>query len=69
MARMAQVNKAIKAEFPELDIEMVKGRGYFYFSGSDGFGMVDSVFSHPSATSTEDAIVLAIDEIRSAYDR
>lgn len=42
MSNMAKVNKAIKKTFPDLDIEAVRGCGYVYFSGVDGFYRVAS---------------------------
>ena len=63
MANFKQVNKAVKAKFPTLDIEVVRGVGYVYFDGEDGLGVVDSIMTHPTSTSTDDLIRLAIDAI------
>lgn len=58
MANFKAVNKAVRALYPSLDIEVVRGDGYVYFSGGDGFGLVSSVWAHPTSTSTEDLIEL-----------
>lgn len=36
-ATLKNLNEFIKQECPDLDIEMVKGKGYFYFIGEDGY--------------------------------
>lgn len=54
MANFAAVNKALKAAYPLLDIEAVRGQGYVYFGGNDGFDKIDSIFVHPVSTSTSD---------------
>lgn len=61
MANFAAVNKALKAAYPALDIEVVRGRGYVYFSGNDGFDKIDSIFVHPTSTSTADLTRLVIE--------
>lgn len=63
MANMAAVNKALKADYPLLDIEAVRGQGYVYFGGDDGFDKIDSIFVHPTITSTEDMIRLVIEAV------
>lgn len=67
MANIREVNKAIKSEFPALDIEVVRGEGYLYFDGDDGFDVVDSVYTHPTSTSTATAIRLCIASIRDVF--
>jgi len=64
VANMAAVNKAIKAQFPYLDIEAVRGSGYVYFVGDDGLDKVYSIYSHPPATPTSLMIQMAIEEIQ-----
>jgi len=38
------LNAEIARRYPSLDIELVKGRGYFYFDGDDGFDAIDSIY-------------------------
>lgn len=64
MANFKQVNKMVNRKFPHLDIEVVRGEGYVYFSGEDGYEL-RSIYTHPVSTSTEDVIRLAIEEIES----
>jgi hypothetical protein len=66
MANFRLLNKAIKEGYPTLDIEAVRGEGYVYFAGNDGFDKIDSIMAHPVSTSTEDMIWMAIDEIEAA---
>ena len=63
MANFAAVNKALKAAYPLLDIEAVRGDGYVYFGGDDGFDKINSIFVHPTSTSTEDMIRLVIEAV------
>lgn len=63
MANMAAVNKAIRRKFPALDIEAVRGAGYVYFHGVDGFDKVPSVYAHPPVTPTNDMIRLCVESI------
>lgn len=63
MANFRLVNKAIKEGYPALDIEAVRGDGYVYFQGDDGFNKVDSIMAHPVSTSTEDMICMVIESI------
>ena len=39
---MAKVQAHIDKQYPDLDIEFVKGGGYFYYAGMDGH-MLDSI--------------------------
>ena len=64
MANMTAVNKAIKARFPYLDIEAVRGSGYVYFVGDDGLDKVYSIYSPPTSTLTALMIQMAIEEIQ-----
>lgn len=63
MANMKQVNKAIKKAYPDLDIEAVRGGGYVYFCGEDGFDVVESIMAPPVSTDTEDMIRMVLSEI------
>lgn len=63
MANMKEVNQYIKANFPDLDIEAVRGDGYVYFVGNDGHDKVDSIFSNPPTTSTEDMVDMCLENI------
>lgn len=63
MAVMAKVNKAIKSAYPNLEVEAVRGCGYVYFTGGRIVDEIDSVYSHPVNTSTEDMIRMCLDEI------
>jgi len=49
MANFSAVNKALKAAYPMLDIEAVRGNGYVYFDGEDGFNKIDSICVHPTS--------------------
>jgi len=63
MANFAAVNKALNAAYPALDIEAVRGQGYVYFGGNDGFDKIDSIFVHPTCISTEDLTRLVIEAV------
>lgn len=64
MANFKEVNKAVKLAFPKLDIEVVRGNGYVYFDGNDGFDKIDSIYTHPTSTSTETLIRIVLADIR-----
>ncbi|HDS1721605.1 hypothetical protein NPS53_08845 [Pseudomonas putida] len=66
MANFKDVNKAIKKAFPALDIQAVRGNGYVFFDGDNGFDVVESVYSHPTGTSTETMIRLCLRNINDA---
>ena len=63
MANFKKVNQAIKAT-TDLDIEAVRGDGYIYFSGDDGFDKISSICVHPPTTSTATVTRLCLEEIR-----
>jgi hypothetical protein len=42
-ATIKNLNAAIAARYPKLDIELVRGEGYFYFAGIDGYE-VESIY-------------------------
>lgn len=67
MANMKEVNKAIKKTFPSLDVYLVKGSGYVYYDGEDGFDKIDSLYSNPVSTKTADMIKMAIEDINNVY--
>tara|TARA_R110000787_G_C13154576_1_gene418919 strand:+ start:286 stop:495 length:210 start_codon:yes stop_codon:yes gene_type:complete len=63
MAIFKQVNQQIQAHYRTLDIELVRGDGYAYFVGNDGFDQIGSVYANPTTTSTEDMTRLALEAI------
>jgi hypothetical protein len=67
MANFSKVNSAVRKQFPDLDIEAVRGVGYVYFNGDDGFDIVDSIYSHPVSTTTDDMIKMVIENIKYAH--
>lgn len=64
MANFAAVNKSLKAAYPLLDIEVVRGKGYVYFDGDDGFDKIESICVNPASTSTADLTHLAIQSVQ-----
>lgn len=62
MANFKDVNKAIKAAHPSLDITAVRSSGYVYFTGAHGESM-DSLYAHPTSTDTADMISLVLNDI------
>tara|TARA_R110000868_G_scaffold406292_1_gene686566 strand:- start:521 stop:751 length:231 start_codon:yes stop_codon:yes gene_type:complete len=68
MANFKAVNKSLKAAYPLLDIEVVRGKGYVYFDGKDAFGKIESICCHPTSTSTEKLIHLAIQSVQIFFD-
>ena len=63
MANMIAVNKALKSAYPSLDVEVVRGDGYVYFDGNDGFDKIDSIFVHPTSISTADLTRIVIEAV------
>ena len=63
MANFLAVNKALKKAFPNLDIKAVRGNGYVYFDGDDGFDKVNSIYVHPSSINTSEMIQLVIEAV------
>lgn len=61
MANMKEVNKVLKAKYPHLDIEAVRGQGYVYFVL--GVHDVDSLYANPVSTSTEILSRLVLEHI------
>ena len=52
MANFKKVNAEIKA-ITGMDIEAVRGDGYVYFDGDDGWDKIPSIYVHPVNTSTD----------------
>ncbi len=67
MANFKEINKTIK-EITGMDIEAVRGDGYIYFNGDDGFDKIASICVHPPTTSTATATRLCLEEIREVYE-
>lgn len=67
MANMKHVNQYIKTNYPNLDIEAIRGSGYVYFDGLHGFGCIDSIWSNPTTTSTSDLADMCLQNIADAY--
>ena len=67
MANMMAVNSAIKKQFPDLDIEAVRGHGYVYFDGDHGFDVVATIYAHPPVTPTADMIRMCLDNIAAVH--
>ena len=65
MANFKTLNKQLKAKYPDLDIEVVRGDGYVYFDGEDGLGKIDSIYIHPPTISTEDLLMICISSVES----
>lgn len=63
MANFAAVNRALKSAYPKLDIKAVRGAGYVYFDGNDGFDKVNSIYVHPSSISTAEMIQIVIEAV------
>jgi hypothetical protein len=69
MRSLAQLNSAIVSEFPGLDIELVKGSGYFYFSGEDGLRLsIPSIYVCHFNHMTGEQWAAVIDVVRAAIE-
>ena len=68
MADFSKINKEIKKMFPTLDVVAVRGEGYIYFDGDDGFDKVESIYCYPTSTNTETLLRLVVQNIKSVYD-
>ena len=62
MAIFRTVNKAIKTQ-TSLDIVAVRGAGYVYFDGADGFDKIPSLYVHPVHTPTDEMIQLCLEHL------
>ena len=54
MANFNKLNQRCKREFPDLDIEIVRGEGYIYFAGKEG-ETISSIYIHPASVDTDQA--------------
>lgn len=63
MANFLAVNKALKKAFPDLNIKAVRGAGYVYFDGNDGFDKVSSIYVNPTSINTAEMIQLVIEAV------
>lgn len=66
MANFKKVNAEIKA-ITGMDIEAVRGDGYVYFDGKDGFDIVASVYAHPVTTPTDEMTRFCLAAIHGVY--
>lgn len=66
MANFKKVNAEIKA-ITGMDIEAVRGDGYVYFDGEDGFDKVASVYANPVTTPTADMTRFCLEAIHEVY--
>ena len=66
MANFKKVNAEIKA-ITGMDIEAVRGDGYVYFDGDDGFNKVASVYANPVSTTTDDMARFCLEAIHEVY--
>lgn len=62
--QVVSINKAIKKEFPNHDIEVVIGDGYFYFDGDDGFDKIESIYVEPKSVCVDTAKRMILQHIR-----
>jgi len=63
MANMRIVNQYIKTNFPDLKVEAVRGEGYVYFDGEDGFGKIESIYVNPVSISTDDLMEIIMETL------
>lgn len=62
MANFRKVNAEIKA-ITGMDIEAVRGEGYVYFDGKDGFDKIESIYANPVTTPTDEMTLFCIEAI------
>ncbi len=67
MANMRIVNQYIKTNFPTLKIEAVRGDGYVYFDGEDGFDKVESLMVCSTSVDTSTLVDLVLEQIQDVY--
>jgi hypothetical protein len=67
MANMRIVNQYIKTNFPTLKIGAVRGSGYVYFDGEDGFDKVESLMVCSTSVTTNDLVDMVIEQIANVY--
>ena len=63
MANMKAVNQYIKMNFPNLKVEAVRGEGYIYFDGDDGFDKIDSIYVNSVSISTSDLVDIVMETL------
>ena len=63
MANFLAVNKSLKKAFPDLDIKAVRGNGYVYFDGNDGFDKVNSIYVNPTSITTAEMIQIVLEAV------
>jgi len=68
MANFRTVNAALARAFPDLDVSVVRGDGYVYFDGDDGYGKITSIYVHPPTVSTAMLIEWATTAIHERFD-
>jgi len=66
MANFKKVNAEIKA-ITGMDIEAVRGDGYVFFDGDDGFDKVASVYANPVTTPTDEMTRFCIEAVNDVY--
>lgn len=64
MANMREVNKAIKAAYPDLKIELLRQDDYAYFVTPEGAVKFNPIHSNPPTTPTDAMIRMALDTIK-----
>jgi hypothetical protein len=69
MANFAAVNRALKKAFPNLDIKAVRGNGYVYFAGNDGFDKVNSIYVNPTSITTAEMIQIVFEDVSYQQDK
>lgn len=69
MANLKIVNSEIKKLYPTFDIKVIRGQGYVYFDGEDGFDKIDSLYVNPTSTTTNDLINMVADSVNIAILR
>lgn len=67
MANFQAVNAYIRKTFPKLDVSLVRGEGYVYFDGNDGWQKIPALWVHPTSTSTDSMVGMVCQEIREVY--
>ena len=62
MANLRTEHKTIKTQ-TDLDIVAVRGDGYVYFDGADGFDKIPSLYVNPVHTPTDEMIELCLEHL------
>lgn len=62
MANMKDVNRGIKSNFPQYEIQAFRGDCYVWFVF--GVHQIDSLYVNPVTTSTNDLIDLCLEQIQ-----